>query len=135
MRDFKEGAEMVMEGLDDMSDSTYTLGGGDKPLFFLKGEIKTPPFSESARREAGDLLDQLQKGKVLSMPQSRPMPVIGPRCHELRIPDAAANWRIICRVDEEAVLVVAIFDKKTRKTPWDVIDICKKRLRGYDHGS
>lgn len=29
----------------------------------LRGEIKTPPMSESARREAGFLLRQLQEGE------------------------------------------------------------------------
>ena len=30
----------------------------DKPLVWLNGEVKTPPFSESARLEAGLLLRQ-----------------------------------------------------------------------------
>ena len=32
---------------------------GDKPLVWLKGEVKTPPFSNQARLEAGLLLRQL----------------------------------------------------------------------------
>jgi phage-related protein len=31
------------------------------------------------------------------MPHSRPMPDIGERCHELRIVDVDATWRIIYR--------------------------------------
>jgi predicted XRE-type DNA-binding protein len=57
----------------------------DKPLVWKHGEIATPPFSENARVEAGYLLRQVQKGVKLSLPQSRPMPSIGTRCHELRI--------------------------------------------------
>ena len=58
-----------------------------KPLVWLSGEIKTPPFSAAARLEAGLLLRRLQRGDLLAMPLSRPMPSIGPRCHELRIVD------------------------------------------------
>ena len=59
----------------------------DKPLVWMHGEITTPPFSENARIEAGYLLRQLQKGIALSLPQSNPMPTIGPSCHELRLND------------------------------------------------
>jgi hypothetical protein len=59
----------------------------DKPLVWLEGEIKTPPFSLEARLEAGYLLRKLQQGQTLGMPHSRPLPSIGARCHELRIND------------------------------------------------
>jgi phage-related protein len=60
------------------------------------------------------------------------MPTIGPRCGELRVRDEEHNWRIVYRVDRDAVLLVAVFPKKTRATPKDVIDQCKARLRRYD---
>ena len=66
------------------------------------------------------------------MPHSRPMPVIGPRCHELRINDAEVIWRIIYRLDVDAIIIGEVFSKKTGKTPPKVIDICKKRFRDYD---
>ena len=59
----------------------------DKPEAWLHGETKTPPLSTGARIEAGVLLRRLQRGESLSLPESRPMPSIGPRCHELRIDD------------------------------------------------
>ena len=68
----------------------------------------------------------------LSMPISRPMPTIGARCAELRIVDANVTWRIIYRVDADAVLIAEVFAKKTQATPKSVIDVCKKRLRDYD---
>ena len=68
----------------------------------------------------------------LSMPLSRPMPSIGPRCAELRIVDETVTWRIVYRVDSDAVLVADVFAKKTQATPKAVIEICKKRLRHYD---
>jgi phage-related protein len=104
----------------------------DKPLVWLHGEVKTPPFSSEARIEAGTLLRRLQRGEKLSLPQSRPMPVIGQRCHELRIQDRDVTWRMICRVDLDAVIVAEVFSKKTRSTPQQVIDVCKRRLRQYD---
>ena len=70
----------------------------DTPLVWLEGEVKTPPFSEAARIEAGFLLRRLQQGESLGLPHSRPMPVVGPRCHELRIPDREHTWRIMYHV-------------------------------------
>ena len=104
----------------------------DKPLVWLHGEIRTPPFSEAARLEAGYLLRLLQKGEVLAMPHSRPMSVVGSRCHELRVRDAQADWRIVYRADSDAVVILAVFSKKTRATPTAVIDACTRRLREYD---
>lgn len=103
-----------------------------KQLIWLKDKVKTPPFSLSARLEAGYLLRQLQEGEKLSLPQSRPMPSIGSRCHELRIPDKAHNWRIIYRIDDDAIVILHIFNKTTEQTPDFVIDICQKRLVQYD---
>jgi hypothetical protein len=54
-------------------------------LIWLHGEIKTPPFTTEARVEAGTLLSRLQDGELLGMPHARPLPTIGPRCHELRV--------------------------------------------------
>lgn len=98
----------------------------------LKGEIKTPPMSAAARREAGFLLRRLQQGEQLGLPHSRPMPDIGSRCHELRINDVHKTWRVIYRTDSDAVLVVEVFEKKTRATPQQVIENSKRRLRLYD---
>jgi phage-related protein len=104
----------------------------DKPLAWLHGEIKTPPLSRSARLEAGFSLRQLQRGELLSMPQSRPMPSVGPRCHELRINDVTSTWRVVYRIDNDAIVILEVFAKKTGKTPKTVIDTCRKRLKEYD---
>jgi len=60
---------------------------------------------------AGFLLRQLEKGKKLEMPHARSMPAIGERCHELRIVDQDATWRIICRIDADAIVIVDVFSK------------------------
>ena len=103
-----------------------------KPLVWMHGEIRTPPFSENARIEAGYLLRQLQKGVVLSLPQSRPMPSIGTQCHELRINDENLTWRIIYRIYTDAILILEVFEKKKTKTPRPVIDVCKQRIKRYE---
>lgn len=103
-----------------------------KPVVFWAETIKTPPMSVTARREAGLLLARLQEGATLSMPAARPMPSIGKRCLELRISDSRTAWRIVCRPDPDAVVVLCVFAKKTQATPKSVIDLCKKRLAAYD---
>ena len=105
----------------------------DKPLLWLHGEVKSPPLSPQARVEAGVMLRQLQRGHKLGLPHSRPMPGIGPRCHELRINDANATWRVVYRIDVDAIVVVDVFSKKTAQTPTTVMNICRKRLKEYDH--
>jgi phage-related protein len=103
----------------------------DKPLVWLHGEIKTPPMSSNARIEAGYLLRLLQKGENLTLPNSRPMPTVGTRCHELRIEDKNQAWRIVYRIDSDAIVILDIFEKKTQKTPQMVIENCKRRLKLY----
>jgi len=117
-----------------MSKATYTtwVSPKDKPLVWLSGEVKTPPFSPEARIEAGYLLRQLQAGRNLSMPHSRPMPSIGPRFHELRIQDETRTWRIIYRVDSDAIVIAEVFAKTSQATPKQAIVASQRRLRLYD---
>jgi phage-related protein len=89
----------------------------DKVLAWLHGEVRTPPFSKAARIEAGYLLRELQRGRQLSMPLSRPMPAVGARCHELRIMDESVTWRIVYRIDPDAIVIAEVFAKKTAQTP------------------
>jgi phage-related protein len=105
---------------------------GDRVVVWLEGGVKTPPFSRQARLEAGVLLRRLQSGEMLGMPHSRPMTSIGRRCHELRIQDVQATWRIVYRLDHDAVVVLDVFRKETQRTPQRVIDACRARLRRYD---
>ena len=104
-----------------------------KDVVWLSGEVKTPPFTLSARIEAGLLLRRLQEGELLALPHSRPMPTIGAHCHELRIRDEQANWRIIYRIDADAIIIAEVFAKTTRATPPEVIENSQRRLRAYDN--
>ena len=107
-------------------------GNNNKPLVWLGGDVKTPPFSRKGRLSAGILLRRLQNGERLGMPESRPMPSIGRRCHELRIQDAGVTWRIVYRLDSDAIIIGHVFSKKSRKTPAYVIEVSRMRLQGYD---
>ena len=117
-----------------MSDRTYTVpvNEDDKPLVWLHGEVRTPLLSQQARIETGVLLRRIQQGESLGMPVSRPMPSIGKRCHELRIVDEDSTWRVVYRIDDDAIVIAEVFKKKTQATPKDVIEACQRRLRGYD---
>jgi phage-related protein len=104
-----------------------------KPLRWLHGEVKTPPMGIEARREMGLLLRELQEGELLSMPHSRPMSSIGSRCHELRVNDENKTWRLIYRIDADAIVILDVFEKKTNQTSQQVIDNCKRRLKHYEN--
>ncbi len=103
----------------------------EKPLAWLSGEVKTPPFSAEARIEAGVLLRRLQRGEKLPLPHSRPMPTVGKACHELRIQDVNRTWRIVYHLESDVVVILEVFAKTTQQTPKAVIDTCKSRLRAY----
>lgn len=107
------------------------MSENDKYLVWLHGEVTTPPFSVEARIKAGFLLRRLQKGELLEMPVSRPMPSIGQNCHELRINDKSKTWRIVYHLDHDAIVILEVFSKKTQKTPTEVIANCKQRLQLY----
>jgi phage-related protein len=108
------------------------MNADTKPLVWLHGEIKTPPFGTEARIQAGYLLRALQMGASIPKPHSRPMPSIGIRCHELRIGDKDVDWRIVYRVDTDAIVILEVFRKTTSQTPKHVIDVCKRRIAQYD---
>jgi phage-related protein len=104
----------------------------DRPLVWLRGEVKTPPFSAAGRLEAGSMLRRLQGGEKLGMPHSRPMPSIGRRCHGLRVVDVGKTWRVIYRLDGDAIVIADVFQKTTQATPSRVIADCQRRLALYD---
>ena len=60
------------------------------------------------------------------------MPSIGVRCHELRINDENKTWRIVYKIDEDVIIILDVFEKKSQTTPKKVIETCKRRLKLYD---
>ena len=101
-----------------------------KPLAWLHGEIKTPPFGLAGRWQADDLLRRLQRGETITLPHSRPMSSIGANCQELRITDANRSWRIVYCVNPLAIVILEVFAKTTPQTPKQS-SLCKQRLALY----
>lgn len=56
---------------------------------------------------------------------------IGKNCYELRINEEDKTWRIIYGTDQDAIIILDVFAKKTEQTPKKVIEECKKRLKKY----
>jgi DNA-binding XRE family transcriptional regulator len=71
----------------------------DKPVVWLAGEVKTPPFSKEARLEAGVLLRRLQRGRNMAIKKDKKRKL------------EAAGWRVGSAADfldltkEEASLI------------------------------
>ena len=98
---------------DSISYMTYSsvVRNEEKPLIWMASEIKTPPFSADVR----------------------PMPSIGRHCYELRV---ATQDRIgessNERVDEDAIVIVEVFAKKSSTPPKRAIETCRARLKASD---
>jgi len=60
------------------------------------------------------------------------MPSLGVRCHELRIVDERASWRLLLRIDSDAIIILDVFRKTTTQTPQHILDACRGRLKRYD---
>jgi len=60
------------------------------------------------------------------------MPSIGKGCHELRITHKNVIWRIVYRIDPDAIVIADVFKKKTQQTPKQVIEDSQRRLKRYD---
>jgi hypothetical protein len=69
-----------------MPTLAYNTVVSGKVVVWLRGDVKTPPFSREARIEAGCLLRRLQDGESLTMPHSKPMKEIG-----TKLPRAASD--------------------------------------------
>jgi phage-related protein len=52
---------------------------------------------------------------------------------ELRINDERSAWRIVYRIDSDAIIILDVFSKKNRTTPKVIVDLCKRRLREYEN--
>jgi phage-related protein len=61
------------------------------------------------------------------------MPSIGARSHELRVNDSSGNWRVVYRIDSDAIVIAEVLSKKSRKAPKSIIDVCKRRFKEYDN--
>jgi phage-related protein len=98
-----------------------------KPISFLGNSLEClREFPEGARQDAGYALDQVQRGKQPS--DVKPMATVGKGVEELRVWDDAGTYRVIYLARlKEAVYVLHAFQKKTRATSKQDIEIAKSR--------
>jgi len=83
-------------------------------------------FPLEARRDAGRQLDRVQRGKEPF--DSKPMASIGSGVREIRITDAAGQFRVIYVAKfEDAIYVLHCFQKKTQKTSLPDVKLAKDR--------
>jgi phage-related protein len=88
-------------------------------------------WPEELRGELADAVARLERGHMLSMPLSRPMPSIGNGVHELRFRDRTGIYRCIYLLAGAGrIWLVHAFQKKTKKTPTENIRIAQQRIRG-----
>jgi len=60
------------------------------------------------------------------------MPSIGKACHELRVNDQNKTWRLFYKIDDEAIVILDVAEKKSQQTPKALIDVCEKRRKNYE---
>jgi len=84
-------------------------------------------FPESARREVGFQLSLIQAGR--SAGDWKPIPVVGAGVIEIRV-HAAGEYRVFYVAKfEDAVYVLHVFAKKTRKASSLDVELGRKRYR------
>ncbi len=87
-------------------------------------------FPEGVRRELGKAIFDLQKGGMISMPLSRPMPSVAAGVEELRVNDRSGAYRVFYYLRlADSVLIFHAFAKKTQKTSRHEIALARKRLK------
>jgi len=99
-----------------------------KPLKFIASSLDDlRNFPDEARRAAGFELHAIQSG--LKPSDWKPMQIIGSGVKEIRI-HILGEWRVIyVAKHHEAVYVLHVFQKKTRKTSRQEIDLARQRYR------
>ena len=118
-----------MEVLANVSDSGHN--GIVKPVdFHARALAFIKSQSTSIRRQIGEALRDLQKGINIGMPLSRPMTIIAPGVHELRVRGDGGAVRVFyCVRKSDSIIVFHAFQKKSRKTPSREINLARQRLQ------
>jgi phage-related protein len=102
-----------------------------KPVIFhpaARAEIQDAP--KSVRWAFGKALWALQLGRSLSMPHSRPMPIVALGVEELRVKDESGQYRaFVIRKTPRGIFVLHVFAKKSRETPHAAIVLARNRLK------
>ena len=48
------------------------------------------------------------------------------------INDSSGTWRVLYRINKDAIVILEVFAKKTGKTPKSVFATCQNRLKEYE---
>jgi phage-related protein len=87
-------------------------------------------WPDEVREDLADAIARLERGHVLSMPLSRPMPSIGKGVHELRLKDRSGAYRVIYFLAGiSRIWLLHAFKKTTQTTSKQDIEIAKDRLK------
>ena len=97
-----------------------------KPLKFVGSSLDDlRNFPDEARRAAGFELHAIQSG--LEPSDWKAMPTVGSGVREIRI-HILGEWRVLYVAKfQEAIYVLHVFQKKTRKTNQQDIELARKR--------
>jgi phage-related protein len=100
-----------------------------KPVEFRGASLDDlKAFPQSARREAGHQLDQVQRGREPD--DWKPMPTIGPGVREIRIRERGGAFRVVYVAKfEAAIYVLHCFEKKSQATSRADISLAAARYR------
>ena len=118
---------MTYTGVDGIGRQAAGLAawGGENPAVFSRGPARD-------RGAAASPATGREVGHATVPAATQPGPTLP---YELRIQDAEATWRLVYRVDADAIVIVEVFSKKTRATPQQVMQVCQRRLRAYDQAA
>ena len=98
--------------------------------FLKQCEKEILDWPEEIREDLADALARLERGHLLSMPLSRPMPSIGAGVHELRFRDRSGIFRVVYFLaGSSEIHLIHAFKKKTQQTSPKDISVAKERLK------
>lgn len=93
-------------------------------------EREIEDWPEEVRGDLADAIARLERGHMLSMPLSRPMPSIGAGVHELRLKDRSGVYRCVYWLAGGGfIYLIHAFKKATQKTSQRDMEIARERLR------
>lgn len=97
--------------------------------FNPKAKSELQKFPEEVRKKIGKAIFELQQGKKLEMPLSKPMPSVGSGVEEIRVSGRNGIYRVFYYTKGmDSVVILHSFMKKTQQTPSQDIEIGKNRL-------
>ena len=102
------------------------------PVLSIVGpcERELADWPDDVRGDLADAIARLERGHMLAMPLSRPMPSVGSGVHELRFRDRSGIYRVIYWLAGAGTIwLLHAFQKTTQKTPPQSIQVAKDRLK------